>query len=77
MHEEVVTVERTLVQLYISTYLHTCIHTHKYIQVEEVVAVERALVQLGVLLQRGYGEAGAKIIRSSLKVRECVYTRVK
>ena len=36
-------------------------------QVREVVNVQQALVQLGALLQMGLGEAGAKIIRSSLK----------
>lgn len=36
-------------------------------EVREVVAVEQALVQLGALLQMGLGEAGAKIIRTSLK----------
>jgi class 3 adenylate cyclase len=36
-------------------------------RVEEVVQVEQALIQLGALLQMGLGEAGAKIIRTSLK----------
>ncbi len=55
------------------TYIHTYYSYISANQVEEIVAVERALVQLGVLIQRGYGEAGAKIIRSSLKVLRCVY----
>jgi len=36
-------------------------------KVEEVIQVEQALIQLGALLQMGLGEAGAKIIRTSLK----------